>query len=110
MMTLPAPTPLTIPVEPTVAIKPLLLVQLPPPVASKRPVVAPTQTVADEGEIATGITATVTGAVAEQPATVYEMFTVPTVRPDTVPPLTVATIVLLLLHAPPPVTSVKSAV
>jgi len=59
-------TPVTIPVEPTVANAVLLLAQVPPPVASVSPIVDPTHTVAGP-EIFAGNAFTVTVRVAIQP-------------------------------------------
>ena len=65
--TVPADTPVTTPVaDPTVASGGMLLYQKPPPVASVRLVVLPTQTVS-EPEILAGAASTVTTAVVIQP-------------------------------------------
>ncbi len=67
MLTTPAATPVTTPVpEPTVAIDVLPLLHVPPPVASERVVVLPTQTVGVP-VIADGNAETVTTSVAKQP-------------------------------------------
>jgi hypothetical protein len=57
MVAVPAPVPVTTPVAPTVAIAALLLVQVPPLVASVNVVLLPTQMLAVDG-----VTAAVLGA------------------------------------------------
>lgn len=112
MIALPVAIPVTIPVvAPTVAMALLLVVHVPPGDVFVNVFVAPTHTVDEMGLMAGGAAITVTGFVAAQPATVYEIVTVPVPVPVTVPVLpTVATAVLLLLHVPPAVASVKDSV
>lgn len=100
-----AVTPVTIPVlAPTVAILILELVHVPPGVLLLNVVVWPTHTVNTPviGEAAL----TVTALVAVQPAGVWNnIFTVPppTLVTTPVPLLTVAIVISLLVHVPPPV-------
>ena len=104
IVTLPALTPVTVPVLLTVATAVLPLVHVPPPVALLKVVVAPSHTELDNGDIAAGVIVTVTSLVTEQPAPfVYDIRAVPADTPVTrpVPLPTVATVVLLLVHAPP---------
>lgn len=71
MVTAPAATPVTVPVElPAVAISGLLLVHVPPGDTSVNATLLPAQTFDDAGEIAVGVATTVTCAVAEHPLTV----------------------------------------
>lgn len=82
MVTVPAATPVTIPlVEPTVAVSKSLLLQVPPPVASVSVLVDPTQTFIVPVIVAgSGLTVTVTAELALQPdvvpVTVYVVVTV----------------------------------
>jgi hypothetical protein len=63
MLTVPAPTPVTIPEVPTVAVAGTALLQVPPGVTSPRLAVAPTHIVtAPGGVMAAGLGFTVTGA------------------------------------------------
>ena len=100
---MPADTAVTTPLLFIVATPVLLLLQVPPPVASARVVVAPTQRVTGvPGVIAAGLLFTVTVASASQLPIVYVIVAVPNVIPVTSPlPSTVATPILLLLHVPP---------
>ena len=66
MIAPPAATPVTIPVEPTVATELLLLLHVPPEVALVRATVPPAQTEA-EPEIADGSALTVSAATRTQP-------------------------------------------
>ena len=111
MLVVPGPeTPVTTPlVEFTVANEVLLLLQVPPVVASPKAVDKPTQTEATP-VIAVGEVFTVTWIVVRQLPTVYVMLGVPAVTPVTTPPATVASAVLLLLHAPPLVASLSAVV
>jgi hypothetical protein len=68
MFVLPDATPVTIPVaEPIDAIDGLPLVQKPPGTELVRPIVLPTQTVAEDGVIVAGVTLTVIVFTAAQP-------------------------------------------
>src|SRR5207248_2544157 len=103
----PAATPVTIPPVVIVAIPVETLLQVPPPVASARFVVLPTHTVGVP-VIATGVVFTVTVAMATQLPNVYDITDVPALTPVTTPPaVIVATLVVTLLHVPPPVASVS---
>jgi len=108
MVAVPAATPETIPdVTPTLAIRLLLLVQLPLPVASASVIAEPTQTLV-KPDIAAGNELTVTTAVAAHVVgNVYEIIEVPDVTPVTTPVLEpiVATVLVVLLHVPPLVAS-----
>ena len=103
MVTTPAVTPVTIPPGVTVASKILLLLQVPPGVASVSAIVNPTHTV-DGPMMAEGSESTVTTAVEAQPdGQLYDIVAVPKATPVTTPAgLIVATPVLLLLQVPPP--------
>ena len=109
----PVPIPVTIPVLPTVATEVLLLVHVPPEVASDNKSVVPMQIVAPpEGLIAAGLPLTVKVAVTKQVALAYVITAVPTETPVAIPvdePM-VATDVLPLLQVPPLVASVKVVV
>ncbi len=88
---------------PTEALAGKELLHEPPAVASERAVVRPLQTKLLPA-IAAGTLLTVTGRVAIQAPglRVYVMVALPAATPDTLPPeVTVATAVLLLVHAPP---------
>ena len=109
----PDATPVTTPVEePTVAIVDVLLVHVPLLVTSLKPVVKPAQTVAVPA-IADGTGLTVTTFVDLQPVRrVYVIVDVPEAAPVTTPveePI-VATVVVLLAHVPPALTSLKPVV
>jgi hypothetical protein len=103
MVAVPAATPVTMPVaEPTVATAVLLLLQVPPPDASASAVVAPAHAV--NVPVMTETLLTVTGVVAKQEPTEYEMVAPPAATPSMVPvdePM-LAIPVLLLDHTPPP--------
>ncbi len=71
MVTVPAVTPVTIPVDPTVAMAVLLLVHEPPVVVEDNGVVCPTQRLAAP-VIAAGAGFTVTVVLTVQPARPYE--------------------------------------
>jgi hypothetical protein len=106
-LTTPGVTPVTIPVEPTVAIEVLPLIHPPPVVASARVMVEPTATV-PAPVIAAGAAYTVNEVVTLLLPTVYVIVTVPADTPETAPPdVTVAIAVLLLLQVPPLVESVR---
>ena len=97
----------TVPSVPTVATVVVVLLHVPPPVASVSAVVAPWHTLAMP-VIATGCVFTVTTVVAKQLSTPHVIVEVPTLTPVTTPvPDTVATEVVLLLHVTPVVASVK---
>lgn len=110
MTEVPVARPETMPEKlPTVATLVLELVHVPPP-ASVSEIVELMQT-DDEPVIAAGKAFTVTMPVAAQPElSVYEIVAVPTFTPLTVPPDTVAIVVELLLHVPPPVASERMVV
>ena len=107
MVAVPAPTPVTMPVVPMVAMVVLLLRQLPPVVASASVVVAPWQTVVAPVIVpADGVvfivTVAVMFAVPQELVRVYVMPAVPLETPVTTPvALTVAMAALLLLQVPP---------
>lgn len=85
MMAVPPATPDTMPVDPTVAVPVVLLLHIPPVVASVRFVVAPAQTEAVP-PITAGKRLTVNGLVAKHPpATVYVIIAVELVMPVAVP-------------------------
>ncbi len=112
IVALPAATPLTRPVvELTEATDALLLAHVPPIVASVNSVVLPVHN-DDEPLIAAGAVVTVRMRVAMQlVANVYVIVALPEATPVTIPLVpTVATAVLLLLHAPPVVASAKVVV
>ena len=112
MVAVPADTPVTIPeLMPIVAIVVAVLVQVPPPTASVSGVVAPIHTVIIP-VMAAGTGLTVTVSTAAQPdGNAEEMMAAPALLPMTTPEeLTVATTVLLLLHTPPVVASLKLVV
>lgn len=99
---MPAATPVTIPEDtPTVAIDVLLLVQVPPGVASVSVLVPPIDVVAVP-LIAAGAGETVMSFVAVHPPAVYVMVTTPAARPDTRPVLVTDAIVGALLVQVPP--------
>lgn len=100
---MPAATPDTMPVEPTVAIATSAEVQSPPGAASASIVVAPAHTVAVPVIVpATGSAVTVTSASVRQEPSLYVMRLVPADRPDIMPvEPAVATVVWLLLQVPP---------
>ena len=101
IVAVPALAPDTVPL--TTVADVLLLVQLPPLVASVRTVVVPWQRTAVNGLIATGELLTVTGLVTKQPdELVNVMVATPTPEPNTVPVElpTEAIELLLLLHVP----------
>jgi hypothetical protein len=107
MMTLPAATPVTTPLLLTVARFELLLLHVPPAVPSLlKLIVDPAHTVAGPLMLPADTAAfTVTIACAigfPQPFAVYVIITLPAATPVTTPLLlTVARLVLLLLHDPP---------
>ncbi len=110
MLAVPAETPVTIPVVPTVATDVLPLVQAPPEVVLDKVVTPPTQTLnVPDIEPTDGSALTVTTFVtnAAHPklfVTVYVTLAVPAATPETMPvEPTVATAILLLVHVPPPV-------
>jgi hypothetical protein len=100
-------------VMPTVATAVLLLPHEPPPVASPRPVVGPTQRLSVP-LMGAGDGFTVTVAVVEQPpGSVYPIITAvaadtPVTRPEVSP--TVASVVAPLLQVPPGVASYRTVV
>ena len=111
-MTVPADTPLTRPEPvPTEAIAELLLLHVAVPDGSLTVVAPPTQMVVGP-VIADGNGLTVTGWVAIQPVgKVYVIVAMPALTPATEPDVpTVATAVLLLVHAPPVVPFVNPVV
>jgi hypothetical protein len=102
--------PVAIPDEPIVATAVLLLLHTPPAVASDKVVVAATHTVVAP-VIPAGKGLTEKEVVTKQPAgNVYVMVSGPCETPVTKPVTepTVANAVLLLLHRPPPETSLKA--
>lgn len=113
---LPGVIAVTIPLELTVATEVLLLLQVPPEVASTRVVVVPAQrVVVPVIKPAVGAVVTVTAmnvlAEPQELETIYEMFAEPTVTPVTFPePSTVATPELLLLQVPPATPSARTLV
>lgn len=104
IFSVPAATPDTIPVDkPTVAVPVLLLVHVPPGVASASVVVELTQMLLTPVGTA-GVVLTVTTTVAKQPPpNVYVIVGVPAATPVTIPEElpTVASARLLLVHVPP---------
>ena len=110
IVVVPADTPVTVPeAEPMVATAVLVLLQVPPEVASLNVVVKPTHTV-EVPEIAAGKGLTVTLVTARHPVlSTYEITATPPVIPVTVPEVAsmVAIAVLELLHVPPPGRSVR---
>ena len=101
----PDDTPVTVPFTTVAAL--LLLLQVPPDVASVNTVVVATHTLTGVvGLIAAGRAFTVTFAVVIHVPMLYVMMAVPAVAPVTVPFTTVA-FVLLLVHVPPLVASVR---
>jgi len=103
----PAPTPVTTPVEPTVASEVLALLQVPPVVASPRVMVAPTHTVVGPvtvPAVGSGLTVMVRVAttVPHVLVTEYDITAVPASNPVTTPLLlTEAMVGTALLHVPP---------
>jgi len=104
MVTAPAVTPVTEPEdEPTVAIAMLLLLHVPPTVASSNVMLEPGHTWVGP-VIAAGVALTVKGWLALQPVgMVYIILSVPALTPETTPVVepTVANDVFVLLHVPP---------
>jgi hypothetical protein len=112
MVVVPDVTPVTRPVESTVALPLLLLLHVPPVVALLKDVVAPIHTLIVP-DIADGAVLIVTTLVIIQPvASVYVISEVPADIPVTTPveEPTVATVGLLLLHVPPDVVFVRLVV
>ena len=113
MFVVPGDIPETRPVpDPTRATTVLLLVQVPPADALLKSVVLPKQ-IFVLPEIAEGNALTTTVVVAAQPVPIeYSITDVPVAKPLTKPVAepTVATAVLLLLHTPPAVPSLKAVV
>ena len=109
----PAATPVTRPSsEPTVAFAVLLLIQVPPVVASVRFVCSPAHTTAVP-VIMPGAGLTVTSFVAEHPVLLieYVIVAVPTVTPVTMPaPVPTVALPLLLVHVPPVAMSLRLVV
>jgi hypothetical protein len=94
---------------------PLLLLHVPPGVASLSVTEAPTQRSKGAPDISAGIALTVTVTskveVGQPSLGSYVIVVVPTLRPATIPVVpTVPTAVLLLLHVPPEVASVRDIV
>jgi hypothetical protein len=110
IIAVPEDTPVTTPVPLiTVAIPVLALAHVPPVVPSVNVMVEPTQTGDDPG-IVDGVVLTVTMVVVVQPVPrEYVISDVPDMIPATtpVPPTTVATVVVPLVHVPPVVPSVN---
>ena len=110
---MPAAMPVTTPEdEPTVAVEVLLLLQEPPETDSIKVVVRPAHTVVVP-VIAAGTAFTVIAVVRVQPEPIeYEIVAVPVPIPVTtpVPEPMVPTAVLLLVHVPPAVASLKVVV
>ena len=112
MVDVPADTPVTRPVPAIVAAVVLLLLHVPPMVASVSGVVEPTHTVAVP-VIAGGPEVTFTVTVDIQlPPNEYVMMEVPMATPFTMPVVrpTVALVVLLLVQVPPPTPSLREVV
>ena len=100
----PALIPVTLPVVPTVATDGVLLVQMPPGVASDNVMIVPAHKALAPAMAAVAVT--VTECVTVQPETVYEIVTAPALTPVTMPAEpTVATVVALLAHVPPGIAS-----
>ena len=99
--------PVTVPAVLIVAADVLLLLQTPPPAALVSVVFAPVQTVFDPAMVpvagkALMVATFVAAAEPHTLLTVYDITEVPAATPDTTPPeLTVATVLLALLHTPP---------
>jgi hypothetical protein len=112
IIVVPADMPLTRPEElPIVATEVLLLLQVPPGVASDSVVVAPRQML--KRPVIGGDELMVTDLIALQPVpSVYIMVSIPPASPVTIPvPVPTRAIeVLLLLHTPPEVASVSANV
>jgi hypothetical protein len=109
MIQVPAETPVTRPVASTVAIAVLLLLQVPPIVASFKLLVAPTQALGVPVMAAGAVlTDTTVDARVPQPV-VYLMVTLPVATPVTTPVVdtTVAIPLLVLLQVPPDAASVS---
>ena len=88
-----------------------MLLHTPPVVVSPRTEDAPEQILnATDGVNGAGVAFTVITVVAAQEPTVYDIVAVPGDMPPTVPPVTDATAVLLLLHTPPVLPSISVAV
>ena len=107
--TLPVALPLTTPVaDPIGAIALLLLLQVPPDVASLSTALPPTQ-ILDGPLTGAGLTLTVTGAVVVQPNTdVYVMMVLPVARPVKWPAASIVPVAgTLLLHVPGVVASAR---
>ena len=101
IVTTPADTPVTIPVAPTVAIAPLLLLHVPPVVASLSGSVKPTVTVLPP-DIGEGEGFTVTDKVPIQPvAAMHVIVATPAERPMAMPDDTETTAGLLVLQLLP---------
>ena len=108
----PCATPVTTPVEATVAIPISLLLHVPPAVGSLRLVVNPIQNVVFPA-MAEGNGFTVKLVAALQPVgSVYVINALPAKTPETTPEPepTVAIPVLLLVHEPPPEASVNNVI
>jgi len=109
----PDATPMTTPDVPTVAIAALLLIQVPPLVASVKVIVAPEHTVVGPEMAATvGVAVRVIECVAiavpQLLVTEYDITTEPPVTPVTTPPvLTVAMAFEELIQVPPPAELVR---
>ncbi len=109
MVALPANTPFTTPLVPTVATDVLLLLHVPPAVVLPRVVALPAQT-NKEPVIAAGKALTVKTELVEQPeGDVYVIAEVPAATAPTTPEAlpTVATEVFALVHVPPVVVLAK---
>ena len=105
MVLVPTATPVTIPVPPTVATAVLLLVHVPPPVASVSAAVPPRQMLTAPVGMIGDAAFTVTIVVALQPVEAMQVIVaVPVATPVTMPDVApiVATDVLLLLQLPVP--------
>jgi hypothetical protein len=110
-LVVPAPTPVSTPVDVLIeAIEELVLCQVPPVAALPNVVVAAGQTLSVP-VIVPGVAATVAVTVLLQPlASAYVIVALPKATPVTTPDVpTVATPVLLLLHVPPEVASLSVA-
>ena len=105
IVSVPAVTPLTIPVEPTVAVA-LLLLHVPPPIPSVNMIDELTHTLAAPvilPAFGSGLTTIdlIAIAVPQPLVTEYPIVSVPAVTPVTIPVEPTVAVALLLLHVPP---------
>lgn len=112
MTAVPIEAAVTTPVaDATMATEVLLLLHVPPEIASVNPVVEPRQKLVTP-VIGGGVLLTVTSRVATPQAVVYEMIAVPGEAPRIIPVVapTDATVLLLLIHVPPATASERNIV